>query len=258
MPSMRTIALGLVTVAVLACKRGPAAAATDAGAAAQPGSACAERRDIAARPALERIADGGACITLVRVSPERWTLRLLTALAEGGPRPAPAWVDTFHLVAAINASMFQPDFRSIGLLVAAGVENNPRDNAKLGAFFAFDPVAADDPPWLLVGRGCPDVDVGDVRRRYRSVVQNYRMLDCDGRPVDWQDDKRHSVAAVGIDRDGRVVLVLAPRPHRVRELAERMAAPEVGMRALMYVEGGPEASLYVKTAAVTVAEIGRM
>src|SRR5262249_7333081 len=145
MPSMRRIALGLVALAVLACRRGPALAATDAGAPAPPASACAGRRDIAAGLALERIADGDACITLVRVSAERWTLRLLTALAEGGPRPAPAWVEGFHLVAAINASMFQPDFRSIGLLVASGVENNPRDNAKLGAFFAFDPVAADDP-----------------------------------------------------------------------------------------------------------------
>jgi hypothetical protein len=155
--------------------------------------------------------------------------------------------------------MFQPDLRSIGLLVTGKVENNPRDNPKLGAYFAFDAIdPAADPPWTLVGRGCPDVEPAALRARYRTVVQNYRMLDCDGRPVDWKDDKQHSAAAVGVDAAGRAVFVLSPIPHRVAEHSRLLAAPSLGLRALMYVEGGPEASLYVRAGGTTVSEMGRL
>ncbi len=241
---------------VAACRsRGGAPATADAGARA---SACAERRDLAPGLTLERIPDGDGCITLVRIAPDRFGLVLRTALSDGGSRPAPAWAEAFRLVGVINASMFQPDLRSIGLLVAGKVENNPRDNPKLGAFFAFDPIDPADPPWTLVGRGCPDVDPAALRARYRTVVQNYRMLDCDGRPVSWKDDKQHSAAAVGVDQGGRAVFVLSPQTHRVAEHSRLLAAPALGLRALMYVEGGPEASLYVRAGGTTVSEMGRL
>jgi hypothetical protein len=240
----------------LACRaRGAAPTAADAGARA---STCADRRELATGLTLERIPDGDGCITLVRVAPDRFRLVLRTALVDGGARPAPAWADAFRLVGVINASMFQPDLRSIGLLVTGKVENNPRDNPKLGAYFAFDPVDAADPPWTLLGRGCPEDDPAALRARYRTVVQNYRMLDCDGRAVDWKDDKEHSAAAVGIDKDGRAVLVLSPVPHRVAEHSRLLAAPALGLRRLMYVEGGPEASLYVRAGGTTVSEMGRL
>ena len=35
-----------------------------------------------------------------------------------------------------------------------------------------------------------------------------------------------------------------------------IAAPELGLAGLMYVEGGPEASLHVKTADGVVSEVG--
>src|SRR5262249_28742000 len=244
-------------LALVAACRSRAAAPATADAGARP-SAGAERRELARGLVLERIPDGDACITLVRIAPDRFGLVLRTALADGGARPAPEWADAFHLVGVINASMFQPDGRSIGLLVAGKVENNPRDNPKLGAFFAFDAIDAADPPWTLVGRGCPDADPASLRARYRTVVQNYRMLDCDGRPVDWKDDKAHSAAAVGIDAEGRAVFVLSPQPHRVAEHTRILAAPAHGLRALMYVEGGPEASLYVRAGGTTVSEMGRL
>jgi len=252
MPSMRCWAL----VCLVGC-RSHEAVRPAADAAPRP-SACGDKRELRPGLTVERIPDGDACITLVRIAPDRFRLRLLTALADGGARPAPAWADGFGLRAVVNASMFHPDQRSIGLMVTGSVENNPRDNPRLGAYFAFDPVDPADSPWVLVGRGCPNVDPLDLRRRYRTVVQNYRMLDCDGRPVDWKDDKKHSAAAVGVDDVGRAVFVLSPVPHRVVDHMQLLGAPALGLKALMYVEGGPEASLYVKTDAATVSEMGRL
>src|SRR6266702_4172673 len=95
---------------------------------------------------VERAAGPGGCVTLVRIDPRRFRLRLLTALNDGGSRGAPDWAHDFALTGLINASMYAPDQRSIGMLVAGPTVNRERDNEKLGAFLAFDPVDAGDPP----------------------------------------------------------------------------------------------------------------
>src|SRR5262249_40318257 len=143
---------------------------------------------------------------------------------------------------------------SIGMLVAGPSVNRERDNEKLGAFLAFDPVDDKDVPLVLTGRDCPGFDLPALRRRYRSIVQNYRLLDCDGKPVPWKDARRFSAAAVGVDGDGRAIFVLARAPAAMSDFARFLGG--LGLRAAMYVEGGPQASLYVKAGGTEVAEVG--
>jgi hypothetical protein len=204
--------------------------------------------------AVEKIPGRDGCVTLVRIDPARFRLRLLTALAEGGSRTAPTWAHDFGLTGLTNASMFAPDQRSIGLLIAGASVNRERDNERLGAFLAFDPIDDGDTPVVLTGRDCAGFDLADLRRRYRSIVQNYRLLDCAGQPVTWKDARRFSAAAVGLDANGHTVFVHTRAPANMSELAVALA--EHGLRAAMYVEGGPEASLYVESGAAVVSEVG--
>jgi hypothetical protein len=88
------------------------------------------------------------------------------------------------------------------------------------------------------------------------MVQNYRLLDCDGQAVPWKDEKRFSAAAVAIDGRGWVVYVHSRSPWRMTEFSQRLADPALDLKAAMYVEGGPEASLYVKGETETIREIG--
>ena len=45
-------------------------------------------------------------------------------------------------------------------------------------------------------------------------------------------------------------------PYRMADFNKMIAEPELGLAGVMYVEGGPEASLYVKTESGEVREIG--
>jgi hypothetical protein len=150
--------------------------------------------------------------------------------------------------------MFTPDQRSIGILVAGDSVNRGKDNERLGAFFAFDPIDEKDAPLVLTARDCAGFDLQALRRRYRSIVQNYKLLDCDGRPVTWKDPRRFSAAAVGVDEQGHAVFVHARAAGAVSELAQLLAARR--LRSAMYVEGGPEASLYVRAGDAEVSEVG--
>jgi len=229
----------------------PASTPPDAGTAlgAPP---CPGRAEIGRGMVAERIALEGTrtCLTLVRIDLARYRLEVRTARADGGARPAPRWAADFGLVAAINTSMFDDDLRSVGMLYDARAVNRERDNPKQGGFFAFDPVDPRDPPVLVTGRGCDGFDLAAVRRRYRGLVQNYRLLDCDGRAIHWADPKIYSAALIAVDRDGRAVFAHARAPMTMSALSQVLAG--LDLAGALFVEGGPEASLV----AGVVEEIG--
>jgi hypothetical protein len=234
------------------------AAAVDAQVVADCAAAA---RELAPGLTVERVAAGdggpaGTCVTLVRVDPARYALRVLSASHDGQARGADAWAKDFAQTGVINSSMYMDDGHSTGRLRDAHATDRAADNPQMGAFLLFDPIDAKDPPLGLVGRGCPGVDVDALQQRYRGVVQNYRLMDCDGKPVPWKGDKHFSAAAVAVDSAGRLVLVHTRAPWQMRSFARRIAAPELGLAAAMYVEGGPEASLYVHAGEEEIREVG--
>jgi uncharacterized protein YigE (DUF2233 family) len=250
MPCRPALAL-LVTLSVGCRHHSPSAPSVPTPDAGPPAA-------VVARSAEGLTVERDGELTLVRIDPAHYRLRVLMGHADGGSRTAPAWLDDFHLVAAINSSMYRTDGRSIGLLARPGAASNPSDNAKLGGFLFFDPIdpSAGTPPVTIVGRTCPGVDVSALRAKYESVVQDYRMLDCDGTPLPWKDEKQFSAAAIGLDADGRVVFIHSRAPHRMTEFDRLVAAPELRIVQALYVEGGPEASLVARVGDTRVKAVG--
>ena len=189
-----------------------------------------------------RVPLDGGCIDAVRADLTRFKLRVLTAVHDGGSHPAPAWRDAFHLAAVINAGMFHTQGGPVGLIVEDGVAVGA-DNKAMSGYLAFDPRSPGDPPVALAGRTCARFDLGELRRRYRSLVQSYRLLGCTGDALPWQDAKRYSAAAIGIERSGRVVMLHARTAVTMSVFAKALVAPELDLAGALFLEGGPEASL---------------
>ncbi|HTJ40879.1 MAG TPA: phosphodiester glycosidase family protein [Kofleriaceae bacterium] len=192
------------------------------------------------------VARADACMDLVRIDLADYQLEILAAAREGAARPAPRWADDFGLVAVINLAMFKDDGAPVALAIDSRGALNARDNPPFGGFLAFDPVDPRDPPVTVAGRSCAGFELDALKRRYRGVVQSYRMLDCDGGAIAWKDAKRYSAAAVGVDRDGRLVLVHVRAPFTMKALSAALAKPELRLQGAIFVEGGPEASLVVR------------
>jgi hypothetical protein len=190
--------------------------------------------------------DDHDCLDLIRVDLTDHKLEILAAAREGAARPAPRWADDFGLTAVINLAMFKDDGAPVALAIDARGALNPRDNPRFGGFLAFDPVDPRDAPAIVAGRSCPGFDLDALERRYLGVVQSYRMLDCDGGAIAWKDAKRYSAAAVGVDRDGKLVLVHVRAPFTMKALSAALASPAMKLQGAIFVEGGPEASLVVR------------
>lgn len=212
----------------------------------------AELAPLDATPALPATAP---CVDVVRADLARYKLRVLSASRDGASHPAPAWRDAFHLVAVTNAGMFHAEGPPVGLVVEDGVALSV-DNNKFGGYLAFDPVSASDPPAITAGRDCPNFNLAALRRRYRSIVQSSRLLDCHGAALPWQDKKQYSAAAIAVDRRGHIVFLHVRAAVTMTELSRALAARNLGLTGAIFLEGGPEASLVVRGTEGELSRVG--
>ena len=82
------------------------------------------------------------------------------------------------------------------------------------------------------------------------------MVSCDRKNVWAPDQKRWSTAAIGIDGAGRALFIHARSPWPVHDLVDTLLALPIDLRRAMYVEGGPEAQLYVRAGGREVERLG--
>lgn len=199
---------------------------------------------------------GDSVITVLRIDPGRYELRLLSAalLRLPDPLPAPEWSKRYGALAVINASMFQTDGRtSLGHMRSGSAVNNGSWN-KHNAVFVSQPRDASFPPVQILDRVCQDAAA--EAQRYDVVIQNIRMLDCARHNAWAQQPRRWSTAAVGTDTRGRALFIHARSPWSTHDLIDILLGLPLDLQRLMYVEGGPEASLYAKVGSEEVALMG--
>ena len=185
-------------------------------------------------------------ITVVRVDPARFDLRLLAASApgEGQIRTARAWAYRAGASVAINAAMYQEDYRTSVSLMRSADHVNQRRLSKDKAVLAFDPLVSGVPVVRIVDRDCERLE--DAAARYATLVQSIRMISCDRKNVWAPSERRYSAAAIGVDRAGRVLFIHARTPWPIHDLVDALLAAPLDLVQAMYVEGGPEAQLFVR------------
>lgn len=199
---------------------------------------------------------GDNSVRVLRIDPELFELRLLNASApgEGSPLTARAWARKHDLVAAINASMYQKDMRtSVALMRTAGHVNNAR-LSKDNCVLAFDRLDDGVPRVQIIDRKHQNLD--ELRTRYGTLVQNIRMVTLSGNNAWAQQPKRWSTACIGIDREGRVLFIHSRSPYTVHDFINVLLKLPIRLRNLMYVEGGPEAQLYVHAGGREIEHFG--
>jgi Phosphodiester glycosidase len=199
---------------------------------------------------------GDRKIAVVRIDPARFELRLVNASApgEGEIRTARAWAYRTGASAAINASMYQEDYRSSVSLMRTRDHVNQRRLSKDKAVLAFDPLVSGVAPVRIVDRECDDL--AQAEKRYGSLVQSIRMISCDRRNVWAPSDRRFSSAAIGLDSKGRVLFIHARSPWPVHELVKALLALPIDLSRAMYVEGGPEAQLFARSGSKEIERVG--
>jgi uncharacterized protein YigE (DUF2233 family) len=147
---------------------------------------------------------------------------------------------------AVNGGFFDEAYRPVGLVVSDGVRTNPLGPSDSGVFFitggragivhrrAFQATGVDQ-----AVQSSPRLVVGGLVKRFRPHTARR--------------------TAVGIDRQGRVIIAVTTGPCGLAELAQLLSQPEsrggVGCVDALNLDGGPSTQLDADVAgsAVTVA-----
>lgn len=201
-------------------------------------------------------AEGDSQIRMARIDPSRFTIELFNASAtpQGARRTVREWAEQAHLAAAINAGLYQGDYRtSTSLMRSRQHVNNPR-LSRHNAVLLFDRREPALPPVQLVDRTCRDLE--GVVDRYAGAVQGIRMISCTRANVWTQQDKQWSNAAVGVDEAGRLLFIHMRAPLSTHDFAEALLRLPIAVRETMYVEGGPEAQLFVHAGGREIEALG--
>jgi uncharacterized protein YigE (DUF2233 family) len=209
----------------------------------QPGLSVARFLDVQDPRAAE---PGQGEIIVLRISPERFSLKLLLASENGGEgRTMQEWVRHNDLAAAINAGMYWEDRRtSAGYLKNYDHINNQTIHPSFGAFLVFNPKSGNAPRVQIVDK-VNNPDWREEIERYHSVVQNYRMIGSERQNVWEQNSQRHSIASVGVDGSGRVLFIFCQPQKSIHDFNEILLDLPIDLQRCMFVEGGPVAGLYI-------------
>lgn len=189
---------------------------------------------------------GDSLIRVLRIDPQFFKFELLNASAvkNGRTLTAKQWCRQNGLVAAINASMYQTDYKaSVSLMRTKTHTNNPR-LSKDKTILAFDRQTAKVPLVKIIDRECEDFNLW--KKKYGTLVQSIRMISCKGTNVWSQQAKKWSTAAIGTDKQNRVLFIHVGSAYSTHDLINILLKLPINISRAMYCEGGPQAQLYIR------------
>ena len=203
-----------------------------------------------------QLNEGDARLTVLRIDPAAFDFTLCSRSQDGGPsRQLNQWGEQYNLVAAINASMYLPDAStSTGYMRQGSHVNNGRVVQRFGAFFVAGPDEPTLPKAAILDRDNPlwrqQMD------HYDLVIQNYRMINADRRILWSPGGPHYSISAVAQDGDGQILFMHCRQPVEAYSFAQQVLHLPLNVRTVMYVEGGGQAGLLVRSAALTRELVG--
>jgi hypothetical protein len=189
---------------------------------------------------------GDGRLYALRIDPSRFEFTLLTQRLTGRRITARAWAAQYGLIAATNAAMFAPDGRPVSYCKAGGRIVTPRISADRSVF-AFDNERA-----RLIDRAVETFDP----TQHRNALQGIRMISSNGANVWAQQERRWSIACLAVDRRGRVLFLHKRSPMSVHDFIAAAQRLPLTLSRCMYLEGGPEATLYVNAGGVEMERFG--
>lgn len=199
-------------------------------------------------------ADDG--LTVLRIDPEQFDFKLFNASAEDNVSLTPKqWGQTKGLVAVINASMFQKDLLTSVSHMRTEHHVNNAYVSKDNTFLGFDPSVPDAPAVKIIDRQCDDAAAW--RKNYKTVIQSIRMISCRGENVWRSGTRRASVSALAVDSHDRVLFIHAQSESTTRDLIDLLMQLPLDIARAMYLEGGPQAQLFVDSGNRSLELAGR-
>ncbi len=200
-------------------------------------------------------------VHFLRIDPKLYEFHLFGRFLESDNMmyTLPSWVKNKNLVAAINASMYLPDYtKSNGYMISGSSINNSHIAKQMGAFFVSSPLVSHITSSMILEKNFPNFR--EEMKNYKVVIQNFRIIgnydsSKNSSEVLWKKDtKRTPISAIGQDTDGFIYFIFSEIPQTVYDFANFILAffnnalpSSVTFKSIIYTEGGKDAGLFINS-----------
>ena len=186
-------------------------------------------------------------ITILKLNPKFFDFHLLMATEQTKkPLDAKEWADSFDLDIVINAGMYDltKKMYSKGFLKGEKHTNRADIHPNYKTMIAFNPKDSLEKSFTVCDLDCDSF--ASVKNKYNCLAQGLRMLDCNSEPIGWNKRKQYcSQLITTIDDLGNVYLIFVRSPYLHNEMIAYMREMKLNLYNAIYMEGGPQTSLYV-------------
>jgi hypothetical protein len=198
-------------------------------------------------------------LTLLKIDKQKFDFEFLTASEHGKKmRTAPDWANEFNQTLIINAGMYSYNkiHSNKGYMKNYNHLNNPKKSGYYNAILAMHPKDTKKAPFDIID--ITDQDWEKVRHEYHSLCQNMRMIGFDGAGMAFskRPDQSCSMILAATDVESNLYFIFTRSPYTHQTMIKYLQGLPLNIRTTAYLEGGPEASLYINTGDTIIAKYG--
>ena len=209
-------------------------------------------------PAPQKSILGDSKLSILRLEPEQLQFFMYNATQFDKTRlTAPQWADSFDLNIVMNAGMYDLANGLIhrGYLKNGEHVNNAQVNPGYNSMIAFAPKDSLNSNFEILDLQCENWS--EVCTQYSCYAQGMRMIDCNGGPMGWNKRNQScSMLVAAKDEKGRIWFIFTRSPYTHNQMIAFMKTFKDDLRNAIYLEGGPETSVYIKIGDTKIEKIG--
>jgi len=190
-------------------------------------------------------AEGGdrqASLSIARLDLSQ--VRLRVGYAPDEPHSLVAWAEQSQPLLVVNGGFFDEAFQTTALLISDGVGVG-------GSYEGFGGMLAVAPGGEVAIQPLRDQPY-DPAQSLEQAMQSFPMLVFPGGAspnIEW-DDQRDRRTALALDRQGRLLVIIAPQPSfSLNEFADWLRASDLDLDRALNLDGGSSTGLYVEAGA---------
>jgi hypothetical protein len=199
--------------------------------------------EVARIPYAFDIICGDSTIGLIRIHRDSARLHLFsTSILGGQSMSADEWARKMDVQIVFNAGMYIPGtMLSKGQMKAGNQWNQKESLSSFGGIFLLEGAAGKS--FDLKDKFCSDDKASSGN--YPSFFECMRLLDCRGAALSWKKKKQQcSMLVAAEDTTGNLILAFCRSPMTQSAMADFLSGLPIGLRTALYLEGGPETSIY--------------
>lgn len=201
---------------------------------------------------------GDSKFTILKLNPDLIDAELFTSSnGDKIPKPVNEWADSLGVNIVFNAGMYDlsKPLISRGLLKNGNYYNQPLQHPTFNSIIALNPTDKSNKEFEIFD--LEQTNCNSLKEKFGALIQGLRMLDGNGNPMNWKKRVQSCSMLLAAEDDKKnIYLIFTRSPYVHNTMIGFLKKFPIPLKNAIYLEGGPETSLYVSIGNVCIQKVG--